>query len=142
MQASASEGMTNAKDLPPPHALAALWIQRFGKCVRKNDYANADKMCHRQCVGFGLAKDNLQSRERFYIAEWKNTWPNQKAFTFDVASANIISEHGLILVCLPWVAQSRIIGAPERGGRATIALMCFEENKVLAVHFHLSPNVE
>lgn len=124
-------------------AIAAKWLARFEKCIRQRDYENAEAMCHKHLVGFGLDSDLLPDRQRMrdWQLEWHSTWPHQVAFTFDHASANIIFEHGLILIALPWVAQSSITGAPPKGGRATIGLMCFENDKVLAVHFHWSRNV-
>lgn len=133
---------TDPKLIPStPQEIASRWLSRFEKCIRKRDYVNSEEMIHKQCVGFGLDKYRLVNREQ-WKEEWRLTWPHQLAFTFDHASANLIFEHGLILISLPWVAQSTIQGAPSKGGRATIGLMMFEGEKVLAVHFHWSRNVE
>lgn len=126
----------------PAQAVSAKWLKRFEKCVRQRDYVNAEAMCHKQCVGFGLSNDRCSTVSEWNVLEWHGVWPHQVSFTFDHGSAHLIFEHGLILISLPWVAQSTIHGAPAKGGRATIGLMMFENDKVLAVHLHFSRNVE
>lgn len=126
---------------PPPQAIAHQWLSRFERCIRARDYSAADLLCHQKCAGFGLEKNYLDDITS-WESDWREVWPNQIAFTFDIAQARVSPNGTSIVIALPWVTQSTIAGAPPKRGRATIVLVCYEDGKVLAVHLHFSRNVE
>jgi hypothetical protein len=82
-------------------------------------------MLHYRCGYFGVEKDSP-------AADWKAIWPQQPTFSFDMSKTKLIPENNMILISTVWVADE------SSSGRGTIVLLRFKDEKILAVHIHVS----
>lgn len=114
-----------------PDQDAKQWLYAFEQCVRKRDYDSAEKLIHKNCLYFGLEFDHAKD-------DWISVWPNQLSFSFDMAATKFVVEGNLTVISTRWVAQGLIHGAPPKMGRASIALMNFTGDKLMAVSYHTS----
>lgn len=121
--------------------LAKKWLSRFETCIRRRMYEPAKAMCHERLVWFGIESNITFGWKQTEEKEWKETWPKQLAFTFDLGKAQIIVHQGIIFCLLPWKCRGLIHGSAEKSGRASIVLGVFDEDhKLLCMHVHLSIN--
>lgn len=114
-----------------PEESARQWLYSFEQCARKRDYEAAEAMLHKNCRYFGLVSNERK-------ADWLACWPEQLHFSFDLSQTSLVPEGNLTIISSVWVAKPLVIGAPDKSGRASIALMRFKGEKVLAVHMHFS----
>lgn len=128
---------------PDPKKLYGLvkeWVNRFEKTVRQKSYAMAPMLFHPALVWFGLESNICGTLTQAIEKEFKNSWPQMLSFTVDFKHSKIIPEGGTVLVIAPWMAASRIVGAPQKHGRLTLVFGIFPAGKILCVHGHQSIN--
>lgn len=116
-------------DPKQPNTEARDWLYAYEQCVRGRKFDAAKEMLHSRCIYFGLTVDDA-------VKDWKENWPSQLAFSFDLNRTKFIPEGNLTLASAIWMAKPLIKGSPDKVGRMTIGLMRFTGEKILAVIVH------
>jgi hypothetical protein len=127
--------MKDESEKQTPDVIARQWLYAFERCARDRNYDEALSLLHKNCVYFGLAADSP-------TADWLAWWPHQLNYTVDMAATKFIPEGNLIMFSCAWLAKPVVIGAPDRVGNMSGALMRFANEKVLAVMVHISRRME
>lgn len=122
--------------------MAKAWVQNFEKVVRQRIYdrTRLRHLFHDKLVWFGIESNITSNLDQTIEQEFKEQWPGQVGFTCDMSRAVVFPDQSAVFILIPWLAKSKIAGAPDKTGRATFIIAKFEEEKVLCLHGHISQN--
>jgi hypothetical protein len=121
--------------------IAKQWLSHFEKLARRRKYELLPSLMHEKVVWMGLESNICATLTQTIEREFKELWPKQIAFTFDLARAALFPDSASIVILLPWTASGIIAGSRQKSGRAMITLGIFDNNKkVLCVNGHFSLN--
>jgi hypothetical protein len=119
-----------------------LFFERYESCVRGRKYELMQKLWHPNATCFGLCCNVASGRVQIENLEWRELWPSQLAFTFDMQSACIIPNGADTVVAILWSANGLLHGSPRQHGRATMMLAAVEKDQTICLHSHFSRNTQ
>lgn len=115
------------------------WFLELQACVCAVDYDRAERIFAPDVVGFGTYEGVARGLQTLRTAQWQNSWPNIRDFTFRLNELHWGAERTLAWAICPWDStdfrpdDSRF----ARPGRATV-IMERRDERWLAVHTHFS----
>jgi ketosteroid isomerase-like protein len=116
------------------------WLNKFTKCVRKQDFSGGRALFSEKVRSFGTVARRAKNLDELVETQWLKVWPKTENFRFVEESLNFF-DCGESAVCVfaEWVSEGYEagVGKVERTGRCTVVLGR-EGEELLCCHTHFS----
>ncbi len=119
----------------------AAWLRGFAAAVRERDYDRAREMFHPDAEGFGTVAERWIGLDQLYAEQWHGVWERTTGFDFDLGSATVFADDGVLIAISDWSSEGAGPGGAVglRQGRATIALVGDATLRAVHTHFSMVP---
>lgn len=123
------------------------WLERFGACVRAQDFEGGRALFAPEARGFGTVVEQADDLDKLEAGQWRRIWPHTRGFRLLEGSRKVLlsGDGSQACVLALWESEATAKSGPDgrplrRRGRCTLLLERDETASLgwRAIHSHFS----